>query len=92
MHLDEATFVVTDTETTGVRAGDDRIIELAAVKVRGGTIIDRFTRLINPERHIPGRITRYTGITDAAVFDAPTAAQVLPDYLDFLGDGVLRGP
>lgn len=89
MRLEDATFVVTDTETTGTRAGEDRLIEIGAVKIRGGVVVGTFQQLIDPERHVPGRITRITGISTAAVFGEPTAKQVLPDFLDFLGDGVL---
>jgi len=87
--LEEATFVVTDTETTGTRPGEDRLIEIGAVKVRGGAVVGTFQQLIDPERHVPGRITRITGISTAAVFGEPTAREVLPAYLDFLGEGVL---
>lgn len=88
MLISEATFVVTDTETTGSRAGDDRVIEIGAVKVEGGEITETFQQLINPGRHIPRRITRLTGISTGMVFDQPTAEEVLPEYLDFLGDGI----
>jgi DNA polymerase-3 subunit epsilon len=89
MTLDEATFVVTDTETTGAKAGRDRITEIGAVKVCGGEIVDVFQHLVNPERTIPARITKLTGITTAMVFEEPTIDAVLPEYLDFLGDGIL---
>ena len=89
MLLEDATFVVTDTETTGTRADEDRLIEIGAVKIRGGAVVGTFQQLIDPERHVPGRITRITGLSTAAVFGEPTAAAVLPAFLDFLGDGVL---
>jgi DNA polymerase-3 subunit epsilon len=89
MHVSDATFVVTDTETTGTTAETNRVIELGAVKVEDGEIVDRFQQLVNPQRSIPGRITKLTGITTGMVFDAPTVDAVLPDYLDFLGDGIL---
>jgi DNA polymerase-3 subunit epsilon len=89
MHVSDATFVVTDTETTGTKAEEHRVIEIGAVKVRDGTVVDRFQQLVNPQRSIPGRITKLTGITTGMVFDAPTMAEVLPGYLDFLGDGIL---
>ena len=89
MRVRDATFVVTDTETTGTAARRDRIIEIGAVKVEGGEVVDRFQQLVNPERSVPARITQITGITTAMVFDQPTAAEVLPRYLAFLGDGVL---
>ena len=88
MLISEATFVVTDTETTGSRAGDDRVIEIGAVKVQGGEITESFQRLINPGRHIPRRISQITGISTGMVFDQPTAEEVLPEFLDFLGDAV----
>lgn len=88
MHIDDATFVVTDTETTGTHRGA-RIIELAAVKLQGGRLTDTFQELINPGQSVPGRITQITGITTGMVFDKPPAAEVVPDYLEFLGDDVL---
>ncbi len=89
MQLRDATFVVTDTETTGTAPKSDRIIELAAVKVEGGEVVDTFQQLINPGRSIPKRITQITGISTGMVFDAPPMEDVLPRYLDFLGEGVL---
>lgn len=87
--LDQTCFVVTDTETTGPKAGQDRVIELGAVKVQHGEVIDRFQSLINPERTVPKNIQRLTGISTAMVIDAPTMDEVLPAYLDFLDDDVL---
>jgi DNA polymerase-3 subunit epsilon len=88
MDIDHTTFVVTDTETTGTHRGA-RVIELAAVKMRGGKVIDTFEQIINPGRSIPGPITRLTGITTGMVFDKPPADTVIPRYLEFLGDGIL---
>lgn len=89
MRIEDATFVVVDTETTGVQAGEDRLVEIGAVKVRGGAIVGTFQHLIDPQRHVPSRITYLTGISTAMVFGQPTAAEVLPSFLDFLGDGIL---
>ena len=89
MHVSDATFVVTDTETTGLKAEEHRVIEVGAVKVEDGAVVGRFQELVNPQRSIPGRITKLTGITTGMVFDAPTMDDVMPDYLDFLGDGIL---
>ncbi|MDX1547508.1 MAG: DEDD exonuclease domain-containing protein [Rhodothermales bacterium] len=89
MRLDEATFVVVDTETTGTKAGRDRLIEVAAVRVRGGAVVSEFAQLINPQRSVPHRITRLTGISTAMLLGEPPAYRVLPRFLDFLGDGVL---
>ena len=88
MSLSDATFVVTDVETTGTSADDHRIIELGAVKVCDGDVVDRFQQLVNPQQSVPGRITKLTGITTGMVFEAPPVAEVLPAYLSFLGDGI----
>lgn len=87
MLLKDASFVVVDTETTG-SASTDRVIEIGAVAVRDGRVVERFEQLINPECAVPARITRLTGISSAMVFDKPSACDVLPGFLEFLGDGV----
>lgn len=89
MTVSDAIFVITDTETTGLKPESNRVIEIGAVKVRDGSVVDRFQQLVNPERSIPGRITKLTGITTGMVFDAPTMEEVLPEYLEFLGNGIL---
>lgn len=89
MLLQDASFVVVDTETTGSSASSGRVIEIGAARVRGGEIVERFERLVNPECAVPRRITRLTGISSAMVFDRPKAADVLPEFLDFLGRDVL---
>jgi len=62
------TYVVFDTETTGFNAGGaDQMIEIGAVKIKDGQIIDRFDELIDPKRHIPDKITELTCITDDMV-------------------------
>ena len=89
MRIEDATFVVTDTETTGSKPGDDRLIEVGAVKWRGGEVVDEFQQLIDPERHVPRRITRLTTISTAMVYGQPTAREVMPAFRAFLGDGIL---
>lgn len=86
--IEEAAFVVVDTETTGVRAEEDGVIELAAVRIERGCIVDRFSQLINPGRAVPRRITEITGITTAMVFDQPAMADVMPAFEAFLGEAV----
>ncbi len=88
MKVANATFVVTDTETTGTSAESNRLIEIGAVKLRDGSVVDRFQQLVNPQRSVPGQITKLTGISTGMVFDAPTIEEVLPSYLEFLGDGI----
>ena len=68
LSLMETEFVVFDTETTGFNAGGgDQMIEIGAVKICDGNIIDRFDELIDPKRHIPDKITELTCITDEMV-------------------------
>ena len=83
------TFIVFDLETTGFSPIKDKIIEIGAVKVEGGKITERFSTFVNPRIPIPFRITQLTSITDAMVLDAPPIEEVLPQFLDFVGDGVL---
>ncbi len=89
MRIEDATFVVTDTETTGSAAGYDRMIEIAAVKIRSGKVVDRFSQLVNPGCAVPRRITRLTGISTAMVFDKPASAAILPRFQKFLGNDIL---
>lgn len=86
--LSATTFVVVDLETTGAGRGA-AITEIGAVKTRGGEVIGEFQTLIDPGGPIPPMIVSLTGITDAMVVGSPTISQVLPTFLEFLGDAVL---
>jgi DNA polymerase III subunit epsilon len=86
--LSECTFVVVDVETTGLSPTEDRITEIAMMKVRDGVLQDEFSTLINPLVPIPASITNLTGIDNLMVADAPTAREVAPTIADFLGDAV----
>jgi DNA polymerase-3 subunit epsilon len=91
MTLREADFVVIDTETTGLRPGPDRVIEVAAVRLRNGEVIDSFQSLVNPQRRIPPFIARFTGISQDMVTTAPTAREVLPELMQFIEGATLVG-
>jgi DNA polymerase-3 subunit alpha (Gram-positive type) len=86
--LDE-TYVVFDIETTGFSPVTNRIIEIGAVKVVNGQIVDRFSTFVNPEVPIPFEIEKLTSINDSMVIDAETIETVLPKFLAFVGDAVL---
>jgi len=86
--IGKATFVVVDVETTGLSAIDDRITEIAMMKVQGGTLIDEFSTLVNPLVTIPAFITSMTGIDNVMVQDAPTAREVVPFVAEFLGHSI----
>lgn len=74
--MDGAEFVFVDIETNGGTGDRGRVIEVAAIKVAGGEIIDRYTSLVNPGSDIPYWITKLTGITNADVAQAPFFADI----------------
>ncbi|MCC6317544.1 MAG: UvrD-helicase domain-containing protein [Gemmatimonadaceae bacterium] len=84
-----ADFTAFDIEATSRVIGDARIIELAAVRVRNGAVVDRFQSLVNPGTPIPPDSTRIHHITDAMVADAPSFADVWPSLRDFIGRDVV---
>ncbi len=81
---------VFDLETTGLSPSyGDRITEIGAIKLCGNKLCGVFQTLVNPERNIPGKIVEITGITNEMVADKPTISQVLPLFVDFIGDDIL---
>ncbi|AGK53087.1 PolC-type DNA polymerase III [Bacillus sp. 1NLA3E] len=87
--LADDTFVVFDVETTGLSSVYDTIIELAAVKIRGGEVIDRFESFINPHHKLSATTINLTGITDDLVESAPEEAEVIKRFYDWAEDGIL---
>ncbi len=85
----EQDYVVFDIETTGFSPVSNRIIEIGAVKVTGGEIVDRFSTFVNPETPIPFEIQKLTGIRDEMVLDAPLIEDVLPKFLAFSQGSVM---
>ncbi len=79
-------YTAFDLESTGLDTKNDRIIEIAAVRVRDGKETDSFHTLVNPGRKIP---KGPHGIDGGMVADAPDAAQALSDFLAFCGSDVL---
>ncbi len=90
-HMLDDTYCVFDIETTGFSPVHNRIIEIGAVIVQGGRIVDSFDEFVNPECPIPYRITKLTTITDNMVKDADTIDKVLPRFLDFTRGAVMVG-
>ena len=84
-------YVLYDLETTGISANYDEVIEISAVKVRGGKIIDEFSTLVNPGRTIPYGASAVNHIYDEMVADAPEFEEVLPLFLAFIGNDILVG-
>lgn len=83
------TFVVLDIETTGLDPRNDQITEIGAVKIKNKKVIDTFKTFVNPEKLIPEKITKLTGITDDMVKDAPTIDTVMPEFKAFFSDAPL---
>src|SRR5947207_10686924 len=89
--LTEVEFVVLDTETTGLRPGSHRVIEVAGIRIKGGEVIGSFQSLLNPGTRLPAFIVQFTGITQDMVNTAPKAAEILPDFLQFIDGAILVG-
>lgn len=83
------TCVVFDIETTGFSPLKNRIIEIGAVRVEEGRIIDKFSSFVNPDVPIPFEIEKLTGINDNMVLDAPKIDRVLPEFLEFCRGAVM---
>ncbi|HEY0829279.1 MAG TPA: PolC-type DNA polymerase III [Bacilli bacterium] len=89
LNLKDAVYVVFDVETTGLSVITNKIIEIAAVKMKDGKVIERYAAFVNPHEQIPYHITQLTNITDDMVRNAPELSQVLPEFIQFTGDAVL---
>lgn len=84
-------YVAIDLETTGLSAKEDKIIEIGAIKVKGGEEKEVFETFINPGRRISERITEVTGISDDMVCNAPYIEAEIEKLTDFIGDLPLLG-
>ena len=84
-------YTVIDLETTGLNPDSELIIEFAAIKVRNGRVTDTFQQLCDPGFPISPVITDITGISNEMVRFCPNPRQVLPDFLDFIGDDFVVG-
>lgn len=84
-------YVVFDLETTGVSCKEDEIIEISAVKVVNGIVVDEFSFLVNPNMLIPYSASSVNGITNDMVKDSPSIDTVLVEFIDFVGDFILVG-
>lgn len=79
-------YVIFDTETTGLDDTIDKIIEIGALKYENNVLVDEFSVLINPKIYLPQVITNITGITNEMLENEKTVEEVMPRFLDFIGD------
>ena len=82
-------YCVLDIETTGLSFRTNKITELGAVIYKNGEVIEEFEHFVNPEMPIPEEVVEVTHITDEMVKDAPTIEEILPKFLEFIGDRVI---
>src|SRR5262249_47724623 len=82
-------YVVFDTETTDRDVDVCEVVELAAARVRGGEVVDRFHSLVRCGRPISGRATDVHGYKDADLVNERTFVEIWPDFRRFIGDAVL---
>lgn len=82
-------FIFFDLETTGLSAHHDSIIEIAAVRIRNGQIIDTFSRLVDPHRKLSRKITELTGLTDEDLEGQAEEEDAIREFYEYVGDTVL---
>lgn len=88
MAFDEE-YVAFDLETTGLSPKTDTIIEIGAVLMRNGIEIDRFQSFVDPQRKLEPKIVELTGISDQMLEGAPKIEEILPKFLEFVGNHVI---
>ena len=85
----DGSFVVFDTETTGLNTQMDKLIEISAVRVENGKVTEAFDTFVDPAMPIPSKVVELTGINDGMVAGAPDPDTALKQFLEFAGDRVL---
>lgn len=87
MHENANSLVVLDFETTGLSpANGDRAIEIGAVRIKNGEVIDKFQSLMNPGFRISSFIEQYTGISNQMLVNAAPCNEVMEAFANFIGD------
>lgn len=84
-------FVVIDIETTGLDSQFDEIIEIGALKIENGHVVDKFNTLVKPVYEVDDYITELTGITNDMLENAPTIEDLIDDFYSFVGHNIILG-
>lgn len=84
-------YVVLDLETTGLYPKHDRVIEVGALRIRDGKVVDTYSTFVNPQQKLSEKVTEITGITDGDLEHAPTMEEIWMDLFSFLGEDMLLG-
>ncbi len=84
-------YVLVDIETTGLSPVQDDIIEIGAIRVENNKMVETYNQLININRSLPPFITNLTGITDDMLKTGKMPAEVLQEFVDFVGENVIIG-
>src|SRR3954447_11067331 len=87
--LEEATYVVVDLETTGLRPGSSQICEIGAVRVAGFELVDEFQTLVDPHERLSPAVAALTGLNNRMLRGAPPPSVAVQRFLAFAGDAVL---
>ncbi|MCA1753335.1 MAG: 3'-5' exonuclease [Spirochaeta sp.] len=87
--VDTLLFTAFDFETTGLYSASDRVCEIGAVQFRGMAVLSEFSELVNPGIPIPPDAGAVSGITDIMVAKQPAVAEMLPVFMEFIGDSIL---
>lgn len=87
--IEEESFVVFDLETMGLNSHEHEIIEIGAVKLQGTRIVERYSQLVNPRKPIPKKIQELTNISQDMVDNMPTIEEVLPKFMEFVGESTM---
>ena len=89
-HVDDADFLVVDVETTGLSVDSgDRVCEIAAVKLRGGAVVETFTSLIDPQRPISAGAYAVNQISPTMLRDAPIFSSIAKKLQTMMGGTIL---
>ena len=84
-------YVVIDLEMTGLSAKYNKVIEIGAVRIRGGEVAETLELFVNPKCRVPERIVELTGITDEMVADGLSEDDAMEQLLSFIGSDVIVG-